>query len=422
MRVLLSVMPFAGHVAPVTGVVAELIARGHEVCVYTGSRYAERFAALGARTLTWHAAPDFDEHDLPATFPGVGRPGPLGLLANLEQLFIRSAVGQANDLKAELDGLGYDLLVGDVMSLGAGLAAELAGTPWATLSIVPLSSPSIDLAPTGAALPPPTSAPGRIRARVLRGLFGMLSGRLDRAHREVRETLGLAAPARRIGDAWYSPELVLACGSAGIEYPRSDLGPEVHFVGRLAPAGSAPIAIAPAQPAHPTQVIVTQGTFNVDPGELIVPTLKALADRDVTVVATTGRRGVTDVGVPVPPNASVVDFARFGELLPGTAVFISNGGWGGVLEVLAAGVPVVVAGGDLDKPEIAARVAWSGAGIDLRTGRPSPKEIAAAVDRVLADPTYRANAQRIARELAPLGGAASAVDLLEAFAGSAAQP
>ena len=415
MRILVSVMPFAGHVAPVTGVVAELIHRGHEVSVYTGAAYAERFGALGARTVVWEAAPDFDEHDLPATFPGVGRPGPMGLLANLETLFIRTGEGQARDLSAELTQTRYDLLVGDVMSLGTGLASELTGVPWATLSIVPLSSPSVDLAPSGAALPPPTSALGRLRARVLRGVFGAVTGRLDRAHREVRASVGLPAPTRGIADAWYSPGLVLASGSPGIEYPRSDLGPEVHFIGRITPAGTVPSGIAPELAPSPIRVVVTQGTFNTDPAELLAPTVSALADRPVQVLATTGRSGVTDIGTSVPANATVVDFARFGELLHDTAVFVSNGGWGGVLEVLAAGVPLVVAGGDLDKPEVAARVAWSGAGIDLRTGRPSAAAVGAAVDRVLADPSYRANAQRIAHELAALGGAATAVDLLEQY-------
>ncbi|SFO53847.1 UDP-glucoronosyl and UDP-glucosyl transferase [Geodermatophilus obscurus] len=92
---------------------------------------------------------------------------------------------------------------------------------------------------------------------------------------------------------------------------------------------------------------------------------------------------------------------------------VTNGGWGGVLASLGAGVPLVVAGGTLDKPEIARRVARSGAGVDLRTGRPSPRQVAAAVDRVLADPGHRERAAAVAASLARHGGAAAAADLLE---------
>ena len=48
MKILVAVMPIAGHVAPVTGLVTELVGRGHSVQVYTGARYSQRFADLGA--------------------------------------------------------------------------------------------------------------------------------------------------------------------------------------------------------------------------------------------------------------------------------------------------------------------------------------------------------------------------------------
>ncbi len=79
---------------------------------------------------------------------------------------------------------------------------------------------------------------------------------------------------------------------------------------------------------------------------------------------------------------------------------ITNGGYGGVQFALAHGVPLVVAGDTEDKPEIAARVAWSGAGINLRTGRPAQAAIAEAVRSVLAESDYRAGAGRLRDELA----------------------
>ena len=89
---------------------------------------------------------------------------------------------------------------------------------------------------------------------------------------------------------------------------------------------------------------------------------------------------------------------------------VTNGGWGGVLAALAAGIPLVVAGGDLDKPEVAARVAWSGAGVDLRTGRPSARAVLRGWRRVSTDAAYRANARRIAARLAEHDGPAEVVE------------
>ena len=94
---------------------------------------------------------------------------------------------------------------------------------------------------------------------------------------------------------------------------------------------------------------------------------------------------------------------------------VSNGGWGGTLAALAAGVPMVVAGATLDKPEVARRVAWSGAGIgiDLRTGRPKPAQVRAAVTRVLGEPRMRERAGEVGAALTAAGGVPRAADLLE---------
>ena len=166
--------------------------------------------------------------------------------------------------------------------------------------------------------------------------------------------------------------------------------------------------------AHPL-VIVTQGTHHVELTDLIQPAIEGLTDLDVSVIATTGRRGQTDVGIEVTQNARIVDFLDFRSVMPEASVFVTDGGWGGVLASLAAGVPLVVAGGDIDKPAIAAWVARAGAGINLRTGRPKPEAVATAVKEIMTDPAYAKRARQIGVELATLGGAQKSVDLLEHF-------
>src|SRR5260370_33713603 len=67
---------------------------------------------------------------------------------------------------------------------------------------------------------------------------------------------------------------------------------------------------------------------------------------------------------------------------------------------LKAGVPMVVAGQADDKVEIAARVAWSGAGINLATDHPTREAIRVAARRVLSEPQFLARASRFAEEFA----------------------
>jgi UDP:flavonoid glycosyltransferase YjiC (YdhE family) len=85
-------------------------------------------------------------------------------------------------------------------------------------------------------------------------------------------------------------------------------------------------------------------------------------------------------------------------------VLVTNGGYGGVQQALAHGVPVVVAGQTEDKVEVSARVAWSGAGINLKTNRPTPAQVARAVERVGSDASYRTRAQALASAFATAPG------------------
>jgi UDP:flavonoid glycosyltransferase YjiC (YdhE family) len=95
-----------------------------------------------------------------------------------------------------------------------------------------------------------------------------------------------------------------------------------------------------------------------------------------------------------PANARIAEFLPYGALLPRTAVMITNGEYGGVVQALGHGVPLVVAGCSEDKPEVAARVAWSGAGLNLRTDQLAQARLRRAVRTVLGRPSYRAGASR----------------------------
>ena len=148
-----------------------------------------------------------------------------------------------------------------------------------------------------------------------------------------------------------------------------------------------------------------------------MPTLEALADRtDLLVVVATGIAGGDELPFPVPSNTRVAGFLPYAELLPRVEVAVTNGGWGGTLAMLAHDIPLVIAGGDLDKPEIASRVAWIGAAVNLKTGTPTAAQIAAGLDRVRTDTSYRDAASRVGAQLRSLGGAARAAEMLEQLA------
>jgi len=57
-----------------------------------------------------------------------------------------------------------------------------------------------------------------------------------------------------------------------------------------------------------------------------------------------------------------------------------------------------------DKPEVGARVAWSGVGLRLKALSPKPAEIRQAVRSVLQDGRYRRAASAMAERMARSGG------------------
>ena len=79
-------------------------------------------------------------------------------------------------------------------------------------------------------------------------------------------------------------------------------------------------------------------------------------------------------------------------------MFVTNGGYGSVNQALSFGIPLVTAGLTEDKADVNARVAWSGAGIDLATNEPTPKALREAIRTVLDKPNYRLRASLMAEE------------------------
>jgi UDP:flavonoid glycosyltransferase YjiC (YdhE family) len=72
-----------------------------------------------------------------------------------------------------------------------------------------------------------------------------------------------------------------------------------------------------------------------------------------------------------------------------------------------------VAGATEDKPEVANRIEWSGAGINLRTNKPNLHQIRRAVKRSIRQPIFRQKAQAIKEQIEKLDAAEEAARLIE---------
>jgi UDP:flavonoid glycosyltransferase YjiC (YdhE family) len=147
-------------------------------------------------------------------------------------------------------------------------------------------------------------------------------------------------------------------------------------------------ALPPNSPDKKKVVFVTQGTVHRDYTELIIPTLQALANQpNLLVVATLGARRAKlhDSTVAIPDNTIVVDYFPYNALLAYTDVFVSNAGYGGFMQGVMNGVPMVLAGVVADKAEVCARAEYAGVAVNLRAQKPGKEAIALAVETVLRE-------------------------------------
>ena len=147
------------------------------------------------------------------------------------------------------------------------------------------------------------------------------------------------------------------------------------------------------------KVLVTQGTVETDVEKIIVPTLEAFKNSDVLVIVTTGGSRTEELRSRYPyANILIEDFIPFNDIMPECDVYVTNGGYGGVLLSIQNKLPMVVAGVHEGKNEINARIGYFKLGINLRTEKPSPSQIKTNVEIVLRDPAYKNNVSKLAEE------------------------
>lgn len=127
---------------------------------------------------------------------------------------------------------------------------------------------------------------------------------------------------------------------------------------------------------------------------------------------------------PIPENFIVEKIVPQLGLLERAALFVLHGGLGSVHETLWSGVPFVAVPQHFEQMHNSRAAARHGAGIVLDAqcyGRAvSGPELRKAVETVLADPAYWANAKRLGDGLRDAGGYMKVADIIESAAAGAA--
>lgn len=358
----------AGHAFPAIALARALRGRGHEVLVETWERWRE---AVEGEGLAFTAAEEY------TTFPP----------SREESGGWRSAADAAVALLPLMEELRPDVVVSDILTLAPTLAAERAGVRRATLipHVYPVHEPGLPFFAFG--MQPPRTRVGRA---VWRGAQPLLESGLRRGRDEMNETraaVGLPPLDRFHGGI--SPRLAIVATFPQLEYPRP-WPAGVHVTGPM--QFELPCPDIPLPEGDQPLVLVAPSTAQDPDLRLVRTALEALAEEPVRVVATTNRLDPEPLP-DAPPNAVVVDWLSYSQVMPRASLVICHGGHGTVARALAAGVPLLCCPHVGDMAENSSRVAWAGAGLMLPWRLLGSGPLRVATRRILGDSSFTQRAE-----------------------------
>jgi len=424
-RFLFTCWSFPGHVFQPLAIARVLRERGHACAFYSGPR--------AARTVEGQDFPFFpsDQAEEDAMYDFMFAPGQtrtvnwrsmLQFSTTMQRWLLGAIPQQVQDLERILSDWRPDVVVTEQNMWAPMLVLrEKHGIPVAVLAYFSCMIPGPDAPPFGMPLPRPRNWYTRLLSRSVWLATAPFRSRFRKAANDVRQRYGLPPLRTSVLEFTGTMPLYLVMGTAEFDYERKDLPPSVRYVGACLwdkPSHEKSSDWLEQLPKDQPWVHASEGTVHVVSPFVLAAAAQGLANLHMQVILTTGGNrepSELDLG-PIAPNVHVVRWVSHTELLPRLDVMITTGGSATVQATLRAGVPLIVVPTDWDKPDIARRVVDTGAGILLEPEQCTPEKLRAAVERVLSDPSFRQNAQRMAAAFARYSGPPAAAELLETLA------
>lgn len=414
-RLLFTLWDGGGNVPPVLGLAGTLVTGGHEVTVLADRSLKPSVEASGARHLEWKSAPQRATSDPATEFIRDFEPRtPFGALARVrDRLIVDPARAFAGDTLEAIGTTGAQTVISENLLLGCQIAAAKAKVP--SISVVPNVYPGAvpGVPPFGLGLGVRTDLAGRIRDRLAESMGRRLWDRRLPEVNHLLEDYG-QPPLSTLFEMLKRPDRVLVLTSAAFEPGHGTrVPPNVVYCGpRLEDPEWTGTWSEP--PGEGPLVLVSLSTTTQNQGPMMGNIFRALGNLPVRALVTAGPSFRTESLAP-PPNVTVVGSAPHSMVLPHADVVVTHCGHGTVIKSLANGVPLLCMPVGRDQPDTAARVVASGAGLRLRPGA-GPRAIAAGLERILSEPSFRDAAGAMAAAIAADRKTDRAVETIESLA------
>lgn len=405
-KILFGNFPADGHFNPLTGLAIYLTNMGAEVRWYSSISYSKKIRALGLHHYPFKRALEVSDGEFDKVFPERGKiKSQLGKLKfDIVHAFIKRGPEYYGDIKEIYREFKFDILIADCAFTGISFVRELMNIPVIAIGVLPLSTTSKDLPPGGLGMTPSYSFAGKIRQAILRKISEVIIfGKPNRLLWKMYDEFNIPHNNESLFDMLtVKADYLLQSGAPGFEYQRTDMPRHIRFMGPLLPVSTSKQTeqwYDERLSKFSKIVLVTQGTVEKDINKLLVPAIEAFKQTDTLLIVTTGGSGTQQLNAKYSyDNIIIRDFIPFADIMPYADVYITNGGYGGVMLGIENGLPLVVAGVHEGKNEICARVGYFKLGINLKTEKPSAEQLKNAVEKVLTDTIYKANVSKLADE------------------------
>jgi MGT family glycosyltransferase len=390
-----------GNVPPVLGLARRLAARGHNVRVLAEPCLASAVREAGARFLpfTRHFVREDAAEDIIGDWKART---PLGALRqSLDNVVFGPVQIVAEETQRALAAEPTEVVVADLMMTGALLAAEAAAVPRVVLFHMPEYLPGPGRPAAGPGFLPREDLLGRIRDGLLTRMFYRLLARYLASFNQTRRAFGLAplSSAQELLGVYHSADLRLIQTTEAFDFPIRPAPANVRYVGPVldepdwADGWHSPWAEDDRRPL----VVASLSTTFQNQRKVLQRIITALGMLEVRALVTLGPAMASEI-FQLPPNVKTIASAPHGQLFPGAAAVVTHAGHGTVMRALSHGLPILCLPMGRDQDDNAARVVAGGTGLRLRPSA-EPTRIAAAVRRLLAEPHFRASAERLRRTI-----------------------
>jgi UDP:flavonoid glycosyltransferase YjiC (YdhE family) len=376
-----------GNLSPLLTAGRRLRRNGHHIRVMADPAMRAEVEAAGFEFVTWRRAPTGEAAD----------PADVSDMQDwIRRTLFDPAAVYAADIRDEIGRMPTDAILLLDLLFGAALGAEASDVPFALLSPHVSIRPLPGMPPATSGLSQPKTPEERAEVDAVRArLAEMLNAFLPILNRACAD-LGLPVLVD-VMDLFDRADRLLLATSQAFDFQADSLPDNFRYVGPLldVPNWSKSLQAkwwqAPwsAQADRP-RALIACSTGAQGQRDLFQRIIDAMEAVEIDALATTGPNlDVADLRAP--KNVHLIRGAPHDLVMKDVSVVVSQGGHGTVTRSLINALPQLILPMGRDQADNAARVEAKGAGLRLPPTA-SQAEIAAAVNRLITEPQFKAAA------------------------------